>query len=178
MSPARPPWPVFSTVTLSGDSLPAGLAARFPELVVPTQDGICCPTPRTCLDVTLAPDGRELLLFGHIRGEPVCLDPTTGHVVDILQVHRPAAIGPFLINSSLDQYLRMTKAATDLFPFHDGNGDTEDWQDVADHVRKQLEPIDPPAWAWQGFWDEFYWGVAIGDYAPSAFEPPTSKLVR
>jgi hypothetical protein len=118
-----------------------------------------------------APDGTELIQFGNYHGNlPICIDPVTEHVVDMVQAHGQIVRGPLLVNSSLALFLQMTSIATELFPYHADDPDA-DFQAAADELRVKLEPIDPPAWAQDGLWDTFYWDVTMGDYSPGEFEP-------
>jgi hypothetical protein len=162
------PWPRFATVELSGSDLPERLAAQFLRLVVPSKEigGI---TAEPKLRVVLAPDGSELIQFGRYSYGPICLDPATGHVVDMVESRGEIVRGPLLVNSSLEQFIQTTKAATELFPYHEEDPDG-DFEAAANALRARLEPIDPQAWSQDGFWDTFYWDVAIGDYSPSQFE--------
>ena len=47
-----------------------------------------------------------------------------------------------------------------------------DLEAAADRLRERLEPIDPHAWAHDGFWVNFCSDVAVGDYSPDQFGPP------
>jgi hypothetical protein len=151
----------------------SGGASRFPELLVPAYGGICCPTTEPRLLLVSAPDGTELIRFGNYHRDPICLDPATGHVVDMVQARGQIVRGPLLVNSSLSQFLQTTKVATDLFPYHEDDPDT-DFQAADDELRARLEPIDPQAWAQDVLWDTFYWDVTIGDYSPIEFQSPAA----
>ncbi|GAA5198220.1 hypothetical protein GCM10023322_71100 [Rugosimonospora acidiphila] len=142
------PWPRFATVELSGSDLPEHLASRFPRLRVPSQEigGI---TAEPKLRVVLTPSGGELIQFGTYGYGLVCLDPDTGQVVDMVASRGEIVRGPLLANSSLDQFIRTVKAATELFPYHDADPDA-DLEAAADRLRTRLKPIDPQAWSQDG----------------------------
>jgi SUKH-4 immunity protein of toxin-antitoxin system len=171
--PVRPrvPWPRFGLVTVTGGFLPPRLATVYPALTVPC-GGIGACTPTTQLTLVRAPGGRELIHFGALSYGVMCLDPADGHVVDMVtgslgDILRP----PHLVNSSHGQYVATVREATARFPFHSDDPDIG-LDAVADSLRAQLRSIDPPAWDTDGYWDTFYWDVAIGDYSPAGFEPP------
>lgn len=164
-----PPWPRFAVTQLSGEDLPPGLAGRFPQLPVPSE-GITGLVAEDRLTLVTAPDGTELIQLGqHLYG-PVYLNPLNGQVVDMVTDRGGVVVrGPLMVNSSLDQFIQTTRAATELFPYHDADPDA-DTDAAADALRAQLEPIDHAAWYVDGYWDTFYWDVAIGDYSPDQFE--------
>jgi hypothetical protein len=158
-------------VTVTGGSLPPRLAAVYPALAVPC-GGIGACTPATELTLVRAPGGAELIHFGELSYGVMCLDPADGHVVDMVTdsvgvILRP----PHLVNSSHGQYVATVREATARFPFHGDDPDI-DLNAVAGSLRAQLRPIDPPAWYTDGYWETFYWDVAIGDYSPAWFESP------
>ncbi|MEU5725929.1 SUKH-4 family immunity protein [Micromonospora sp. NPDC047738] len=150
------------------------MARRFPQLIVPSA-GITGIAAEDKLLLVTAVDGTELVQLGHHVYGPVCLDPSNGQVVDLVTNRGEVVRGPLLVNSSLDQFIQTTRAATELFPYHDADPDA-DTEAAADALRAQLEPIDPAAWQVDGYWDAFYWDVAIGDYSPDQFEPPPPPL--
>ena len=165
----RIPWPRFELVTLTGGSLPPHLAAACPALTVPSAGTGACE-PRAELALIRAPNGQELIYFGDRTNELMCLDPATGQVVDMVAGYRGRIVrAPLMVNSSLSQFIATVREATARFPFHDAGPDA-DLDAAADSLRAQLEPIDPPAWYSDGYWDTFYWDVSIGDYSPALFE--------
>ena len=169
-----PPWPRFELVTASGHGLPGQLAARYPVLTLPGEHGIRACTPATELQVMTAPDGEVLIVLGRFLFAPLCLNPATGQVVDLVVDQGGNVVrSQQLVNSTLDQYVRSVGEATALFPYHDEPDDIDAlyaaFTQAADRVRRRLEPIDPPAWYLDGFWDTFYWDITIGDYSPSQF---------
>ena len=116
MSDALRPWPRFATTEVYGSALPNHLAGRFPRLLVPSE-GIGGLSAADSLSLILEPGGSELIQFGHYSYGPVCLDPATGTVVDMVGAQEKWVRGPMLVNSTLDQFVRTTRAATELFPF-------------------------------------------------------------
>lgn len=168
------PWPRFAVAHLSGEDLPPDLARRFPQLPVPSE-GITGLAAEDRLTRVTAPDGTELIQLGHHLYGLVCLDPSNGQVVDMVTDGGRVIRGPLMVNSSVDQFIQTTRAATELFPYHDADPDA-DTEAAADALRAQLEPVDPEAWYIDGYWDTFYWDVAIGDYSPDQFEPPPPPL--
>jgi SUKH-4 immunity protein len=167
-----PPWPRFELVSISGSGLPAHLAARFRSLSVPSEQAICACTPADVLQAIVAPDGEELVILGSFPHGPLCLSPATGHVVDLVQDASGRVLrSQLLVNSSLAQYVQTVEQATILFPYYD-EYDLDTATDAANRLREHLEPIDPPAWEIDSFWDTFYWDVTIGDYCTAEFAPP------
>ena len=135
--------------------------------------GACRPTAE--LASIRAPDGRKLICFGQRSYGVVCLDPADGRVVDMVMDSRGRIVRPpSMVNSSHRQFVATVREATARFPFH-GDDPGIDLLTVAGRLRAQLEPIDPPAWYPDGYWDTFYWDVSNGDYGPADFEPPDHR---
>jgi len=171
--PERPrvPWPRFELVMLTGGSLPPRLAAAYPALTVP-RGGIGACKPRAELALIRAPDGQELICFGDLTYQVMCLNPADGQVVDMVIDPRGRTVRPpLMVNSGLSQFVATVREATTRFPFH-GDDPEIDLDAVADNLRAQLESIDPPAWYPDGYWDTFYWDVTLGDYGPAVFDAP------
>lgn len=172
--PQRHPWPQFGLITIAGSSLPPDLAKAYPALTVPS-GGVGACKPRLELAPFNAPDGQELICFGNRPFLAMCLNPATGQVVDLVTGPRGNPLrAPAMVNSSLGQFTATVRAATARFPFHPDAPETDppDFEAAANRLRAELEPIDPPAWQGDRYWDTFYWDVAIGDYSPALFEPP------
>jgi hypothetical protein len=80
--------------------------------------------------------------------------------------------GPLMHNSSHQQFVATVHEATTCFPLHDDDPDTDGFDAAADNLRARLEPIDPPAWRPDGYWENLYWDITMGNYSPAEFDPP------
>jgi hypothetical protein len=130
--------------------------------------GGCRPVPLTLMT---DPDGQDLIQFGEVVSAQhvLCVHPATGQVVDMILNPGGAVLRrPAFVNSRLDRYIATVREATARFPYDDGS-DGIDFGPVADELRRHLEPIDPPAWVRDQYWDTLYWDVAIGDYYSGDF---------
>ena len=167
------PWPSAELVRVADDDLPTNLRADLPAILVPTSMlGI---KPDQTATVVSGPDGQLLVAFAHDLSMALCLDPNSGHVVELVLDPRDGTVtnGPILVNSSLSHFTATFTEAIRRFPFHPDDADMDETQAAADELRSHLSPIDPPAWQQvDGFWDDLYWSVGMGDYAPSWFESP------
>jgi SUKH-4 immunity protein len=158
-------------VSVSGEYLPRPWAERYPTLDVPGELSIGGCRPGALRLVTM-PDGQDLIQLGELPYGALCLDPFDGRIVDIVADRAGDVVrGPQLVNSSLRQYVVTVDRATARFPYDDGQEDA-DFDVVADDLRADLAPIDPPAWYGDGYWDTFYWDVTIGDYHSILFGRP------
>jgi hypothetical protein len=98
----------------------------------------------------------DLGLWGRIYADPV-----TGEVVEM---HPPAE--PRLINSSLIQFSRTTKALVALFPYMGVDTDLDNREATAKKLAEVIRSIDPAAVDDpDSFWSTFLDDVAIGDFS-------------
>jgi SUKH-4 immunity protein len=175
----HPNWPVYELVAVTAP-LDAGLAVS----------SLCVPRSffaRYRADDHLSPlatsDRPNLLRFGRSSlSLLMCLDATTGEVVNILvdkndQVIKRKPSGMDFVNSSLEQFNRSIAALIELFPYDDGqttdNIDQQyedwDWDAAAKKLAKVLGDIDERTSSEvDGYWVEFYCDVGMGDFATYA----------
>ncbi|XVV09644.1 SUKH-4 family immunity protein [Actinoplanes sp. CA-131856] len=109
-------------------------------------------SPPTALQLLTAADGRPLVKSGEWpRHRPVrCLDPASGHVVDMRTDSSGLSTGEeFLLNSSLEQYVATVREATARFPYDNADAEDAGFELATGEqtLREALEPIDPVAWS-------------------------------
>ena len=175
----HPNWPVYELVAVTAPP-DAGLAVR--SLRVPRS-----LFARYRADDHLSPlatsDRPNLLRFGRSsRSLLICLDATTGEVVNILvdkddQVIRRKPSGMDFVNSSLEQFNRSIAALIEHFPYDDGQTTDNidqpyeewDWDASAKKLAKVLGDIDERTSSEvDGYWAEFCWDIGMGDFATYA----------
>jgi hypothetical protein len=175
----HPNWPVYELVAVTAPP-DAGLAVR--SLRVPRS-----LFARYRADDHLRPlatsDRPNLLRFGRSSlSLLMCLDATTGEVVNILvdendQVIKRKPSGMDFVNSSLEQFNRSIAALIELFPYDGGKASNDieqpcedwDWDAAAKKLAKVLEHIDERTSSEvDGYWAEFCCDVGKGDFATYA----------
>jgi hypothetical protein len=175
----HPNWPVYELVAVPA---PPDAGLPVPSLRVPRSF-----FARYRADDHLSPlatsDRPNLLRFGRSsRSLLMCLDATTGEVVNILvdkddQVIRRKPSGMDFVNSSLEQFNRSIAALIALFPYDDGQTTDNidqpyeewDWDAAAKKLAKVLEHIDERTSSEvDGYWAEFCWDIGMGDFATYA----------
>lgn len=90
----------------------------------------------------------------------VCIDPSTGEVVQIPEVGSTTI---WHVNKNLSLFARCVEAVIGCFPFYQ-EGEEDGFEGAADDIRDVVLNIDETAFNPNGFWDTLYWGICMGDY--------------
>jgi SUKH-4 immunity protein of toxin-antitoxin system len=170
-----PGWPHFDIARFPESSdFPRELAAPLLEL----------GAPRTLLGSGYAVAGRLTLIevprFGSFvrfasedSSNSMCLRPSTGQILVV--IHAPN-IQPFLVNSTLQQFIASAQFVINRFPFDDqvsaehtdgdAHGDTSRWARATEELASGLRFIDPAALVAEGtYWSDFLDSVYMGNYS-------------
>ena len=177
----HPNWPVYELVTVTA---PPGMFLTPSSLRVPRR--YFGYSADDHLRPFATPDRPNLLRFGHVGGFLIfCLDVTSGEVINLLvddddRLIKRDSPGMDFVNSSLEQFNRSIEVLIELFPYDSDDHAHINWDEdldaadkltdedfeAADKLAKALKSIDERASSEsQGYWAEFYWDVAAGDYA-------------
>lgn len=189
--------PRFEMITFSAPtSIPHGWDAELLRRGVPKARLVYDAANQ--LTLVEDPEHGQLVCFGtHGRHIRICLDPRSGHVVDVLCDDRAKSQpreatstaevirSAWLVNSSLDQFIASVRVVVNRFPFDSGDAirasDWDDhaialaraeqlereWDQAVEDLTETLRRIDPVALADDGFWRTFLDDVQMGNYATS-----------
>lgn len=167
-------WPRFELVTFPEPTgFPRELAAPLLGKGAPKSllgQGYQAADSLTLLDAP--PFGRFVRFASDDVTDDMCLDPRTGQVVVI--THVPGT-PPWLVNSSLEQFIESVRFVIGRFPFDAGfsveerdvNSHAFDsrWDRVVDELAEALRRIDPVAFSDEdSYWREFIESVQMGNY--------------
>ena len=128
-----------------------------------------CVQKPAVLDV---PEYGRLIQFGLlVHDDPICVDPTTGQVLEILR--KGTAL---FVNSSIAAFTEIVRAVLARFPYYDEDAEFDEIDAVARDLADLIRGIDPEAMADDRFWSTFVDDVEMGDFATRADElRPTDK---
>jgi len=109
------------------------------------------------------PGGKRLVRFGDISlGGWMCIDPSTGHVVDVMGLDHPVLR---LANSSIGHFSDCVRGVIELFPYYHRE-DYDDFEAAGEKIAARLNDIDPAALSDKdGFWRTFVDDVQMGDFS-------------
>ncbi len=112
------------------------------------------------------PEHGGLIQFGQLmHDDPVCVDPTTGQV---LEITRQGTV--LFVNSSIAAFTETVRAVVERFPYHDEDAEFDEIHAVARDLADLIRGIDPEAMADDRFWSTFVDDVEMGDFATQADE--------
>lgn len=110
-------------------------------------------------------DGR-LVCFGStgLKGR-ICLEPSSGEVVEFLDLGKPSSSSPVLVNSSLAFFTKTVQSAIARFPYYSASDSSETKERVSAALGEVILEIDRRAMDRGRFWATFVDDVAMGDFA-------------
>ena len=112
------------------------------------------------------PEHGCLIQFGLLmHDDPVCVDPTTGQV---LEITRQGTV--LFVNSTIAAFTETVRAVLERFPYYDEDAEFDEIHAVARDLVGLVRRIDPEAMADNQFWSTFVDDVEMGDFATQADE--------
>jgi len=165
--------PAFDVIVFPESEPESTVAGRRPEVCealfrtgVPRDlfsGRYACVQNPAVLDV---PEHGRLIQFGQLtHDDPVCVDPTTGQV---LEITRQGTV--LFVNSSIAAFTETVRAVVERFPYHDEDAEFDEIHAVARDLADLIRGIDPEAMADDHFWSTFVDDVEMGDFATQADE--------
>jgi hypothetical protein len=157
-------WPTYELVRIqSGPGIPSPLAAILAETGVPRG---CIGHEYRALPEAILLDGvvgRNLAAIG-TSGTfgRICVDIATGAVVHIPVIDASMVN---VVNVDLGAFCECVAAVIARFPFYSEGDEPEQYEEVAEELRRTISEIDESALGYNGFWVTFADDVSIGDYA-------------
>jgi hypothetical protein len=157
-------WPTYELVRIRpGPGMSSPLAAILAETGVPRG---CIGHEYRVLPEAVLLDGvvgRSLAAIGTSGAfGRICVEITTGAVVHIPVVDAPVVN---VVNVDLDAFRECVAAVIARFPFYGEDDEPEQYEEVAEELRRTISEIDKSALGYNGFWVTFADDVSIGDYA-------------
>ncbi len=170
-------WPRFEMVTFSElPNVSSSLVAALTNPGVPKALIGAAYQAAHALTLVESPHYGQFVCFGVSGGScPICLDPKTGKVVEIVTTSN----GPVrLVNTTLQQFISTVRDVLARFPFDSGDSRTaldedgyldeldNEWNRAAGELEETLRAIDPAAVVDpNGFWMTFLDDIRIGDFS-------------
>ena len=111
------------------------------------------------------PEHGQLIQFGLTMRDPVCVDPTTGQVLEIIRKG-----GVLFVNSTLAAFTETVRAVLARFPYYDEDAEFDEIDAAARDLAGLIRGIDPEAMVPDRFWSTFVDDVEMGDFATQADE--------
>ncbi|MEV4806622.1 SUKH-4 family immunity protein [Nonomuraea sp. NPDC049421] len=108
------------------------------------------------------PGRGGLIRFGETKNGDICIDPSTGEVLEVIGQKRDCAR---LANTNIHLFIESVKAVLDRFPFYSVGSDLDSRVIVANDLTELIRAIDSFAVYQDSFWSTFIDDVEIGDYA-------------
>lgn len=104
---------------------------------------------------------KRLACFGStgLKGK-ICLDPSSGEVVEFLDLERPSPSPPMLVNSSLALFTKTVHAAIE----RSESASSDEMEEVSASIGEMILRIDQRAMVRDQFWSTFVDDIAIGDF--------------
>jgi len=126
-----------------------------------------CVQRPAVLDV---PEHGRLIQFGLTMQDPVCVDPTTGQVLEII---RKGSV--LFVNSSLAAFTETVRTVLARFPYYEEDAEFDEIDAAARDLADLIRGIDAEAMTVDRFWSTFVDDVQMGDFAtrPDEYQSDT-----